>query len=913
VTDVQHAPPAGDVLLAPDTTLAHYRIVCRIGSGGMGDVYKAFDTHLERHVALKVLRRELLHDPEKVRRFTQEAKAASALNHPAIVTIYEVATARGIQYIAMEYVEGPSLREYFHENIPLPKLLDVIGQVAEGMSKAHSAGVIHRDLKPDNIVLTANRQPKIVDFGLAKLLQSELLSPSTGVDGGPTLALPHSSAGAVMGTVGYMSPEQVEGKPVDHRSDVFSLGCILYEAVTRRHAFDGPSMIEILHRILNTEPEPAGELNPGAPSQIDRVIRRCLAKDPDNRYQSIKEVAIEIRDLLADETPRTELKTRSRKRWMSIAIAGVVAAALLATAVTVRWMDREASDAPNYRFTPFSTDAAYEGYPAWSPDGKSIAYIAEVDGILQVFVKGIDATQATQITHAVRDCREPFWDPRGNRIFYIALAGDRDSLWSVGVGGGEPEVFLTNVSTAAISPDRSTLAMLREVSDPGNFSLVLWTSSPPESTPRPSVFPSARHFANGFIRFSPDNSKIALWTSARFDPVANEAREFWIIPRDGATAHKVLPTLIPAPRHYPFAWFPDSRHLVFTADHIGSNPGMHLWTADIVTGKVEPLTRTAGIEYYPSVSPDGKRIVYSTEEDDFDLVRIPIDGSAVTPFLATSRIEKDPVWSPTGNEYTYITNRSGALEIWMASGDGQWRRPVTTASSFDGPTFLLANVSFSPDGQRIAYQRRGNRNYHIWISPVKGGPAVGMTENPQQFEDAPTWSPDGNWIAYTTSTPGTSFALAKTRLGGGSPPVIIKQDIVFPSNPQWSPRGDWITVDLPEGFSLVTPDGTRTRLLSERTWIVHTWTRDGGTIYGIRTDDTLHLVLAKIDVATAKETIIADLGPAAPTINPVEGLSLAADGKSFLSSIPHLKGDLWIVEGYPEPKRSLLSRIRSAF
>ena len=163
MTDVHEPPPAEDVLLAADTTLAHYRIVCRIGSGGMGDVYKAFDTQLERHVALKVLRPELLHDPEKIRRFAQEAKAASALNHPAIVTIYEVATAQQIQYIAMEYVEGPSLREYLHDNVPLSKLLDVIVQVAEGMSKAHSAGVVHRDLKPDNIMLTADRQPKIVD------------------------------------------------------------------------------------------------------------------------------------------------------------------------------------------------------------------------------------------------------------------------------------------------------------------------------------------------------------------------------------------------------------------------------------------------------------------------------------------------------------------------------------------------------------------------------------------------------------------------------------------------------------------------------------------------------------------------------------------------------------------------------
>jgi Tol biopolymer transport system component len=926
VPDSKQLPDAAS--LAPHTTLSHYRILCKIGSGGMGDVYKALDTRLGREVALKVLRPELVHDPEKLRRFAQEAKAASALNHPAIVAIYDVASGVPVstggassppmQYIAMEYVEGPSLREYLGDNVALPRVLELVARVADGMAKAHSGGVIHRDLKPDNIVLTADLQPKIVDFGLAKLSQPELLFSHSG-DGGPTLTLPQSREGAVMGTVGYMSPEQVQGHTVDHRSDVFSLGCILFEAVTHRPAFDGASAIDILHQIVNTEAPSVVSLNPDAPADLDRIVRRCLAKDPEERYQSIKEVAIELRHLGSSRNEQPDSR-KPRRSFVAVAgaILGIAAiAAIAAVAAYLALYRGKAEVLPQYRFTPFSTEAEYEGFPAWSPDGKSIAYVAAVDGVLQVFVKGIDAAQATQITTAVADCRAPFWDPRGNRIFYISLAGDRDTLWSVGVGGGAPEVFLTNVNAAAISPDRGMLAVLRETSEQGNFALSLWTASPPGAEPKRHRMPAHRsqYFASGFLRFSPDSTKIGLWAAGRHsNPSKEETRDFWIVPRDGREPYIVLPSLTTAPRPYPFDWLPDSRHIIFGADSITDTPGMHLYSADTATGEVEPLTRTVSNEYYPSVSPDGSRIVYSSEEVDFDLVRVPIDGSSPAPFLATSQSEKDPVWSPTKDEYAYITNRSGTAEIWLASGNGEWRRPIATAHSFDTATFLLANLAYSPDGQRVAFQRRDVRNYHIWISPVAGGPAVGLSDNVRQYEDSPTWSPDGNWIAFVLSQePQTEFALARLKVGGGSQIEIIKRGIVFPSNPKWSPHGDWITVDLPDGFAIVSPDGSKTRILSEQSWIVHTWSPDGASIYGIRSNDARHLVMARIDVASLKETVIADLGPSAAMITPVEGFTAAADGKSFLTSLPHLKGDLWMVEGYGSPKATLLTRLRSLF
>ena len=388
-----------------------------------------------------------------------------------------------------------------------------------------------------------------------------------------------------------MSPEQVEGRPTDHRADIFSLGCILYEAVTGRNPFPGTSVVEVLHQILNDEPPPVAEVRPGAPVAIDRIVGRCLAKDPDERYQSIKEVAIELRHVLQDRTalPAGRLRKGNAMAYAFIALAAISGAAIAAFILHER--DRP-SELANYRFTPFATDARYEGFPAWSPDGKSIAYVAEADGVLQVFVRGIDAVQGTQITHAVRDCREPFWDPRGNRIFYISLAQDRDSLWSVSVGGGEAEVLLQNVYTAAISPDRKTLAMLREGEEQGNFALSLWTASPPEGVPKRYEQPPVgkARFATGFIRFSPDNSKLAMWIASRGSVHDRTLRQIWIVPQSEAP-YTVLQSLQPAPRPYPFSWMPDSRHIVFGAEYPLPTAGMHLWSADTKSGSLRPLTR----------------------------------------------------------------------------------------------------------------------------------------------------------------------------------------------------------------------------------------------------------------------------------------------------------------------------------
>src|SRR5882762_10987068 len=286
--------------LSPGATLSHYRIVSQLGAGGMGEVYLAQDNKLDRKVALKILPADLAANDDRMRRFTQEAKAAAALNHPNIATIHEIGESDGVNFIAMEFIDGATLREKIHqEQTDLRKLLRYLQHVAEGLAKAHAAGIVHRDLKPDNIMITRDGHAKILDFGLAKLLETKSESMAEmGEAATAMMPVQHSTPGVVMGTVGYMSPEQAQAKPVDQRSDIFSFGCLLYEVATGRQPFAGDSVVDTLHKIIH-DPAPAiTDFNPSASSELQRVIRKCLAKEPEKRYQTIRDTANDLEELI---------------------------------------------------------------------------------------------------------------------------------------------------------------------------------------------------------------------------------------------------------------------------------------------------------------------------------------------------------------------------------------------------------------------------------------------------------------------------------------------------------------------------------------------------------------------------------------------------------------------------------------
>ncbi|HMF95181.1 MAG TPA: protein kinase [Vicinamibacterales bacterium] len=905
---------------APLAAVGPYGILGVLGEGGGGTVYRAWDPRLAREVALKVLHERPGADPRREHRFIAEARAASALNHANIVTVFDAAFDGTTPYIVSELIAGRTLREEIGRSPVAPKrLLDLATQIADGLSAAHDAGIVHRDLKPENIMVTRTGRVKIVDFGLAQPGGLDPLSEPSSQDDTQTRTDP----GLRAGTIPYMSPEQARGATTDFRSDQFSFGLILFEMAAGRHAFTRDTPAATLNAIINDEPEGLSELDTRMPAAFRWIVERCLAKDVNDRYAVTSDLLRDFR-MLRDRFGELVAAQRASSArpiasgWTRGLLAIALLAAFVAGAIVTSFIavaPRRTSTA--LTFTPFTTGAGYQGFPAWSPDGQTIAYAADVNDTLQIFTRRVSSPVAAQITQAPYDCRYPFWSPDGNRIYYVSLARDRDGIWSVGAAGGTPQVVVESASRGAIAPS-GTIAFLRD-EQPEDIvgASALWLRTADGVETRYRAFDHLR-FVEGALSFSPDGSKLAVSAVPRSINVPPEERgwRFWIAPLRGGVPSRRFESLSDVvPRVTSFAWLPDSRHVVLSATTL-STTGSHLWMADVERNEAWPLTSGPGSESYPSSSPDGDQVVFATGEPDYDVVEISTGGGTVRPLLATARNESDPVWSPNGRLLAYVSDRSGQDEIWLGGQDKPGSdRPVITQRDFgDDRTIMLASPSFSPDGERIAYQRNASKPIwplRIWISQTAGGPPVPLVPPSHEgYQGAPTWSPDGQWIAYAEWTD-RQWTLAKVRAGSGEPPIALRPDGVPNATPSWSPKDDWITWETNQGFVLVSPDGTRERVLSDDHWLAHTWSRDGSHIFGIRETERLRLSLVAIDVSTGSARVIADLGPSPPVNNPVKGLSLAADGRTLLTSFVHLRGGLWTVSGLRVPEPA--SRWRALF
>ena len=869
--------------------LGPYEVAAKLGEGGMGEVYRAHDTRLGRDVALKILPAEFAQSAERRRRFEQEWRSAAALAHANIVALYDAGDQDGVAYIVSELVDGELLRDLIRRGpVPVRKALDLAAQMADGLSAAHAAGVVHRDLKPENVMVTRDGRAKILDFGLARYQPRSSSAPAATM----TVTQP----GLVMGTVGYMSPEQVTGSPAGPQSDIFSLGIILYEMLTGKVAFERTTSVETMSAILRDEPP---DLPASVPPAVAQIILRCLEKEPSRRFQSAADLAFALRGAAAPSsvsgaTPR--LAASSRRSWLPaalVALAVLLAAALFALVAMPRGVDLE-----SYRYTPLATDAPRQDRPIWSPDGKSIAYIRNIiGGADEITLRNLDSLVPVLIARA--DARSQFWSPDGTRLNYVTDSG----VWSMSRAGGEATLVLKgNFGDAAPSPDGKALVLWLISGEEHKKEPKLWVSSPPGAPPRkyePVLFEEEGSFSPVYLRFAPDGRKILLAKPTAMGP------ELWLLPfPDGpgaqGKARRVFQSLQASAQWPPeFSWMPDSKHLVMSFP-TPTHPQPQLWMAHVEDEDLEPLTADEGIKVRPAVSPDGKKIAYASMQLNFDIVGIPVGGGAVQPLIATSRDEMYPAWSPTAPVLAYVTNRNGPEEIWLRNAQDGSDRPLVTQHDFpNDDTLALWTLAVSPDGTRVAYARNSNKHLgRIWISPLTGGTPIAVTRS-DNFEFSPAWSPDGNWLTFSSSAGG----LMKVRVGGTEQPVMLRDDNCR-GTAQWSPNGEWIACPVDDGVLLLSPDGKRTRKVGTRkAWV--TWACDGRQLYALSHGDGAKWQLGSIDVASGAEHAISDLGSQylfAGTNGESFSLSLSSDHNSLAASVLNFQSDLWMLEGFAQPR-----------
>jgi Tol biopolymer transport system component len=756
---------------------------------------------------------------------------------------------------------------------------------------------------------------KILDFGLAR--STGLASPDSQPMRRDETEQTQTESGLHAGTVPYMSPEQARGGPMGFASDQFSLGLIVFEMLVGRSPFRRDTAVGTLDAIINDEP-PMTMLDDRGPVFLRWIIERCLAKEPHDRYGATGDLHRDlrtVRDRLAEaarDGASGGKASRMTRRWLipgATWIAGLVVGALMVMALAPT-----PEDVPILPFTPFATEGGYEGLPAWSPDGQTIAYAAEVDGILQIFTRRLGAGTSAQVTNAAFDGRHPFWSADGKRLYYVSLARQRESIWSISAAGGTPQVAIENAVRGAMSPDGRTLAFLRD-EQRGDIvgASALWLATPGGTGPWPSKAIDAAatrydalgdlRFIEGALAFSPDGRMLGLSMVPRTIGLPAERRgwQFWLLPLpSGEPVRRLQWWQDPVPRAAVFAWMPDSRHVVLGMASLTSS-GSNLWLADLTDDRARPLTTSPDSEFDPSVSPSGEQVVFTRGESHYDVVEVSLDGATPQPLVATTRSESDPAWSRDGQLMTYVSDRNGHDEIWLRHREGErWLdRPLITQRDFaDDRTIMLGAPSFSPDGRRIAYQRNAQKPIwplRIWISLTSGGaPVPLLPPSIDGYQSAPTWSPDGQWIAYT-GWKDRQWTLAKVRVGSGEQPTVLRTDGVPNATPHWSPSNDWITWETERGFVLVSPDGAAERPLTGDQWLAHTWSATGTEIFGIRETEDLRLQAVSVDAISARTRVLADLGPSPPVNNPVKGLSVSADGRRLVTSlIGRVSGDLWL-------------------
>lgn len=803
-------------------TIGHYNVRQLLGKGGMGEVYLAEDTRLDRPVALKILSEEFSHKAEQMRRrFVREAKATSALNHPHIAHIYEIGEAENVNFIAMEFIEGVSLNEKIHgKRVDLRTLLKYLVQIANGLVKAHSAGIVHRDLKPDNLMISRDGFAKILDFGLAKLVEPQKFSGSAAEEFKNTatasISQPLSPPGIIMGTVGYMSPEQARGQTeIDARSDIFSFGCILYEAITRRQPFAGETVIDSLHKILHSQPPPLRDFNADAPLDLQRIVRRCLQKAPDDRYQTIKDVEIELKELRREmeSSAETELSvplgtndephvsengklllTVGDKAAASTAeqiarpvssaeylvgkaqkykTGAMIAAALLALIVAgigygiynlTKKRDNPALSFQTAKFTRLTTTGKASGV-AVSPDGKYFVHIQDEGGRQSLWTRQVATQSNVQIVEpaAVQYSGLTF-SPDGNYIYYTAFSQELATtvLFQIPTLGGFPKKLLENVAT---SPDGRQLAFVRPTS---SEEFALMTANADGTEERKIVQYSESISAPAW---SPDGKRIAYRLA---NSKSNDSGVFETQIADGSTSPLTSQKWLGITG---LTWLSDGSGLLILAT-TGQRFVYQIWHLSYPGGEARQITNDLNNYLSMSMAADAGALAVVQSQQQASIWVAPTgDLSRARAVTAGSgKADTSLAWTPDGR-IVYQSNADGN-NIWIMGADGAGAKQLTANDRIN----LVPDVS--PDGRYIVFLSYLNGVPHLWRMNLDGSDPKQLA-NRATGEASEGFSPDGRWLVYRTAL--GRWTVWKMLADGSGEPVQLTDK--YSRSPAVSPDG----------------------------------------------------------------------------------------------------------------------------
>lgn len=726
----------------------HYRIVSQLGSGGMGEVFLAEDTKLFRKVALKLLPAQFASSKERKLRFEREARAVSALNHRNIITIYEIQEVEGFSFMATEFVDGRTLNDLIADGpIPWQDAAKIGAQIASALDAAHSVGIIHRDIKPANIMVRPDGDVKVLDFGLAKLT-----APPG--ESGSFDTRDHNARNRVMGTIHYMSPEQALGADLDERTDIFSLGVVLYEVLTGQRPFAGQSDAAVYNAIINAKPQPIGDLQPDIPQEFAEIVDIAMAKDPDHRFGSAAELHDALRGLASGKRPEISKRPAIARTGMWRSLPGIALAALIGILILVIvspfiFMPTEVppkAAAASFKFTQLTSQGGEELFPSLSPDGRSFVFTSRESGNWDIYLQRIGEANPTNLTEGslVHDVQGVFSPDGGS----IAFRSDRD-------GGG---IFLMDTAGRSVrriadmgyhpawSPDGREIAYgVDDFDEPGSRTIV------PSELWRVDVATGEKRFVTNSDavqpRWSPTGSRIAFWG-------INSAgqRDVYTVPADGG---EVVPVTNDTATDWNPVWSPDGRTLYFLSDRDGS---MNLWQVAIdertgrVDGEPEAIRIPAKYSKFLQFSPDGTNFLYVQTTNYTNLLRVAFDPRTETagevPFEITrgSKISTNPDVSTDGRSIVFDTIGDTQEDLFVADADGGSIRQVTNDVPKDrGPRW-------SPDGNFISFLSDASGKYECWIMRADGSERRLISNFPDgKWAQMPIWSPDGRRLLCNTS------------------------------------------------------------------------------------------------------------------------------------------------------------------